>query len=531
MSYKVVIPTAGIGSRLYELSKNINKSLIPINNKPVISHIIEKFPKNAKFVIPIGFKGELVKDYLKISYPKKKFIFVKIKNFSGKGSGLGLTLLNAKKYLQEPFVFISCDTIVKEKIIPPNYNWIGYSSKTTQDSSFRRCLINKNYLQKLVEKNEKDSKNQFPYIGLCGVKNYKDFWKTFEKSKKYEILKGESYAIQKMLTETKFKAKKFTWHDVGNLKSYEKTKRILKKKNNYNILEKSDEAIWFVNNKVIKYSNDVNFIKKRYLRTKYLKNYVPKVINLKKNFYAYNLIEGKIFSSNSSLQNFKKLLKFSKKFWKINKLKNATKKQKIILKKFYKDKTLKRINLFYKKYGPEDNLKKKCNINNKKILPLQVLLNKVNWEDLYMGSFTRFHGDYHFENILMTNKNNNFLLLDWRQDFEGLISKGDIYYDLAKLLHGMIVSHPQVNLNRYKIKNQSGNTNINIFIPKNLKKCRIYFYKWLKKNNLSQYKVDVLTSLIFLNIAALHHTPYNKFLFNLGKIMLQNSIENREFYF
>ena len=531
MSYKVVIPTAGIGSRLFKLSKNINKSLIAINNKPVISHIIEKFPKNSKFIIPIGFKGELVKDYLKISHPKINFTFVKIKNFSGKGSGLGLTLLTAKKYLQEPFVFISCDTLVKEKIAPPIFNWIGYSNKTSQDGSFRRCLINKDNLQKLIEKNEQDSKNQFPYIGLCGIKNYKEFWKTFKKSKLSDALKGESYAIQQMLSATKFKVKKFTWHDVGNLKSYQKTKKILKKQNTYNILEKSDEAIWFVDNKVIKYSNDVDFIKKRFLRTKYLKNYVPKITNLKKNFYSYNLNEGKIFSSNPSLKNFKKLLVFSKNFWKINRLKNATKGQKVILKKFYKDKTIKRINLFYEKYGFNDNLKKKSFINNKKILPLEVLLNKVNWNNLYSGSFTQFHGDYHFENILMTNRNKNFLLLDWRQDFEGSISIGDIYYDLAKLLHGMIVSHPQVNLNRYKIKNLSGKTYINIFIPENLKKCRIYFYKWLKKNNLSQYKVDILTSLIFLNIAALHHTPYNKFLFNLGKIMLQNSIENKEFYF
>ena len=72
MSFKVVIPTSGIGSRLFKLTKNLNKSLIAINNKPAICHIIEKFPKNCHFVIPVGFKGHLVKDFLKISYPKKK---------------------------------------------------------------------------------------------------------------------------------------------------------------------------------------------------------------------------------------------------------------------------------------------------------------------------------------------------------------------------------------------------------------------------------------------------------------------------
>ena len=67
MSYKVVIPTAGIGSRLFSLTKNLNKSLVSLNNKPIICHIIEKFPKDCKFIIPIGYKGKLVKDFLKIS--------------------------------------------------------------------------------------------------------------------------------------------------------------------------------------------------------------------------------------------------------------------------------------------------------------------------------------------------------------------------------------------------------------------------------------------------------------------------------
>ena len=39
--YKVLIPTAGIGSRLSYETRHINKSLVLINNKPIISYIIE----------------------------------------------------------------------------------------------------------------------------------------------------------------------------------------------------------------------------------------------------------------------------------------------------------------------------------------------------------------------------------------------------------------------------------------------------------------------------------------------------------
>ena len=103
MSYKVVIPTAGIGSRLLGQTQNINKSLISVSNKPVISHIIESFPQNVEFIIALGHKGNLVKDYINLTYPSRTFYFVKIFPYKGKGSGLGLSLISCRKYLNEPF--------------------------------------------------------------------------------------------------------------------------------------------------------------------------------------------------------------------------------------------------------------------------------------------------------------------------------------------------------------------------------------------------------------------------------------------
>ena len=55
MNYKICLPTAGTGSRLKEITKFINKSLVDVDNKPIISHILENFPRESKFVIPIGY--------------------------------------------------------------------------------------------------------------------------------------------------------------------------------------------------------------------------------------------------------------------------------------------------------------------------------------------------------------------------------------------------------------------------------------------------------------------------------------------
>jgi len=78
VSYRVVIPTAGIGSRLRGLTKYINKSLVGIANRPTIAHLIEQFPQDCEFVIALGHKGELVRDFLELAYPDRTFFFTNV---------------------------------------------------------------------------------------------------------------------------------------------------------------------------------------------------------------------------------------------------------------------------------------------------------------------------------------------------------------------------------------------------------------------------------------------------------------------
>ena len=129
MSYRVVIPTAGTGSRLKGLTKYINKSLVGIANRPTISHLIEQFPHDCEFVIALGHKGDLVRDFLELAYPNKTFFFAEVDPYEGEGSGLGLSLMSCEQYLQQPFVFLSCDTLVKGEIPEPSYNWMGFAQR------------------------------------------------------------------------------------------------------------------------------------------------------------------------------------------------------------------------------------------------------------------------------------------------------------------------------------------------------------------------------------------------------------------
>ena len=332
---------------------------------------------------------------------------------------------------------------------------------------------------------------------------------------------GESFGIEKMLqSEINFNSVKFTWYDTGNEKSLHQAKKQLKSKNQPNILEKDNEAIWFANNKTIKFSTDKKFISDRVKRTEYLKNYVPNIIDTSDNFYTYDFIEGEVFSKKVTGKRFEYLLSWLDDFWKPIQLTHSEEKEfQHGCEEFYGSKTFKRLNLYYEKFNNKDVDEI---VNDNKLPPLIDVFKRLDMSWLADGVPSIFHGDLHFENILVNKTNDGlpFSLLDWRQNFDGVYEYGDLYYDLAKLYHGLIISHDFINKNHYDY-NRELNTVYYDFHRKNTNiECEKILQNYVEVNDLDWKKVKVITALIFLNIAGLHHYPYCHLLYYLGRVML-----------
>lgn len=528
MDYKVLIPSAGLGTRLGESYKNVNKALVSVDNKPVISHFIEKFSTNITFIIALGHKGSLLKDYLDLAHQEYNFEYVFIDKYFGKGSGLGYSILQCRNYLNCPFVFAPNDVLVMESIPIPDENWLGYGNIELEDDNYRNVTINKNSIVKILEKGVKSNNSQKPYIGLAGINNFKEFWKYMDSGKNYgSISIGESYAIDQFLKNSiSIKGIPFTWHDTGNIARLNYVRNIIKSPNSPEILDKPNEAIWFVSDKAIKYNDDSKFISNRVLRTKTLQGYVPNIVEAKENMYSYKHIAGQTLSKVSNKIIFNRLLIFLEKFWSEKKLDNNSVKvfHKACL-EFYKNKTYERVKLYYNRFLEKDT---KESINGCIVPTLHELLDKINWDELAQGEARRIHGDLHFENILSTDSS-EFCLLDWRQDFAGIIEYGDLYYDFAKLLHGLIISHELINKNYFNIEKAEDIINFGFFRKQSLVENENDFLLFLNSNGYDVFKVKILTSLIFINIAPLHHDPYCKLLYYLGKYSLYGLInENKD---
>lgn len=109
-----VIFCGGRGSRLGMIGTKKSKSLLLVNNKPIIHNIINQILKTKinKIILPLGFKGNDIKNYVKSAFKKNisKFIFVS----TGIDTEISERIIKIKKHLSPGgfTIFINGDTIL-----------------------------------------------------------------------------------------------------------------------------------------------------------------------------------------------------------------------------------------------------------------------------------------------------------------------------------------------------------------------------------------------------------------------------------
>ena len=115
-------------------------------------------------------------------------------------------------------------------------------------------------------------------------------------------------------------------------------------------------------------------------------------------------------------------------------------------------------------------------------------------------------------------------MIDWRDTFGTSKKVGDIYYDLAKLDHALLVSGSIVRANLYNIQESEDEIILHFKQENNLVEFQNIFNKFISENNYDLFKVKLLTSLIYLNIASLYEGKYSTFLYFLGQLKLNELI-------
>ena len=536
MNKTVVIPAAGLGARLGDFTKNYSKAMCTLGKMPIISHIIEKFDSNDEIIILLGYKGDLLKQCVESCHPDKNIKFITVDKYEGPGSGLGYSLHCAYELLQKPFIFWSCDTITNNLNLDSlsyDTNWmIAATSKTEYFDNYRHIrLSEKNDVREILPKLIKPAIGVFCYTGISFIKDYEKFWESYNEG---FIENGEAYGLNNL---SNIKAYFINdWIDTGNRTIFEDAKQMYSAEMEEVILEKPDEAIWFIGNRVIKFHISEKFIADRVTRFKTLLTdkqnkagiLLPKILSHNAHTYVYQRADGVIASKNVTVN---RMIDILTRYLDNIEVKDVTDEEKIaIYNDFYLNKTVSRIKKYCSDFSDID--KDDVYINGLKCKSAQKLVEGVNWKKLaFKGIFTdNYHGDFHLGNILVDG--DKYIMLDWRQNF-GKTMMGDAYYDIAKMWHSLIVNHNMVHADLFTVENKSTNE-VTIDIHRTFidVECEKALIEYLKNSTIYDLRqAEFLTAIIFLNIAACHIYPYSKFLFNLGKYMINDFYnKNKDFW-
>lgn len=234
-----VILCGGRGSRLGLVGNKTPKSLVKINNFPIIWYIINNLIKNSfnHFILPIGYKGSLIKKYIE-EHKKFKKLNIEIVD-TGKNTTISKRIFLVKdKIISNNFLLMNGDAIFEfnlKKIFKEheskNYDMTFIGSENELAYGTIGILNNKiiNFERNIkfnsVKVRGKPNFTAYVYSGMSILKkkilnlNFKDF-DNFEK---------QLYPLIIKKFKCKFKIFNGFWHSIDNIKDIEN----IKKENNY----------------------------------------------------------------------------------------------------------------------------------------------------------------------------------------------------------------------------------------------------------------------------------------------------------
>lgn len=495
----VLIPTSGTGSRLQKATQYTNKSLVPVGDKLAICRIIELYPEDTQFVITLGYKGELVREFVTLAYPTRNFEFVVVDNYDGPGSSLGYSILKARHLLQRPFIFHCCDTILA--VSPHMGGNVMYVAKTLDPTSYASIDVEN---EAVTHVHMKGGNGIYSYVGVSCIENYSEFWEVMASMEASGSL-SDVHGLRAMVENGLFVSYVVVdFYDTGNVGSYAKTKKAFP--STHSVLEKADESLCFFPDRVIKFCANSATNRKRVERSKYIAG-APRILGSTDHFMMMEYVKGTVVSECTEYGEVKKLLEWAKRSLWIEPC--VDERFRATCMAFYKEKTLARMR--------EIKTVDKSVVNGMQIGDIASLLARVDFESLTTDTFFRFHGDFILDNIVKTSS--GFTLLDWRHEFGDQLTHGDMYYDLAKLRHNIIFNHKNVTNGLFEIHEDEAvivDLKCNYMLVRQLEE----FDEYVVREGLDLKKVKLIMSLIWLNMAPLYTGRLQKFLFFFAKFNL-----------
>ena len=222
----VVIMAGGKGSRLKPFTQLLPKPLVPIKEKPIIDHLIDRFLeyKIKKIILSINDKSNILKAYFSNS-SRKNISFIEEKKPLGTAGSLYLL----KNKINKDFLLTNCDILTDVEI----NNFYSFHKNNKNDISivvsakkysipYGVCVVNKKGLLSNIK--EKPNYNFFINIGFY-ILNPK-ILSLIPKNKYFDMTDLISSSIKKNFKVGAYPIQDKEWIDVGQ---WSELKKVLEK--------------------------------------------------------------------------------------------------------------------------------------------------------------------------------------------------------------------------------------------------------------------------------------------------------------
>jgi glucose-1-phosphate thymidylyltransferase len=482
----VIIPAAGLATRMKPLSRGVSKAMIPVNGRPLISYIIEKIYENPDVSEVVIVENELgdISEFVSRVYPERNIRCFVQEEKLGPLHAIDIGFKQLEDFSSNVTIWLG-DTICLDSF---NYNRSFLAVHKVSDPH-RWCLISEDGL--LYDKPNLPVPTDKALIGVYHFLDRKKFDKAIVSGMKWKTHKSE-HQIAALLSEYKDRVgtpfvlhETSEWYDCGELNTYYESKARLLKRTARSFNKIEVDTFYGT---VTKSSEDAAKQKK---------------IQVEKDWFLSLNEEQSLFCP--------RILKSDQGVMKMSLEPGTALNEVLVYDNLRADvwhdiiRKILRVHheVFFEPLPHNDNVYANCFIayylkNKKRMFDITQMFGHDEVEEFVIDTSLELckmpiwsktmHGDSHLGNIIYDPFSGNIKFVDPRGEFGSHVGPmGDLRYDMAKLLQDFYCGYAMIMADRYIIENEQvtidwvGDTHhLSSFLEKELEEHG-YDVKLLKK--------------------------------------------------
>lgn len=234
---KVIIPMAGLGTRLRPQTWSKPKQLVGVAGKTVLDHVLDTLstvphPEKIELINIVGYLGDQIETYIRQRYPDINAQFVVQEDPRGQSHAIQL----AREFLQGPMLVVFADTLLVTNLgflANETADAVAWVKSVPDPRRFGVAEVGEDgWVRRLIEK-PVDMSNNLAVVGFYYFKDAQELLDAIdEQIRRDHQLKGEFYlvdAVNIMLERgMKMRTQQVDiWLDAGTPESLLETNRYL----------------------------------------------------------------------------------------------------------------------------------------------------------------------------------------------------------------------------------------------------------------------------------------------------------------